>query len=339
MIVVPQEEPELFHFDRGLKLTKADLAIDFQRRQPRGFISHAHSDHMGRHELALCTPDTAKLYWHRLGKRPVLELPYRQPREFGGLQLTTFPAGHCLGSAMLLAEDGERSLLYTGDFKLAPALTCETAELPRAETLVIESTFGQPGYRLPPRHTVVEQLLEIVHDTFAAGRTPVVKAYALGKSQEVTRILTQAGVAVQQHPDIFAITQIYRECGIEMGDVTPYLGRTTPGHVVVIPPALHRARGVAGLKQVTTIGVTGWAMHPSTRFRQGVDHALPLSDHADYDDLFRAIEQVAPQRIYCTHGPEAFVDHLRAAGLPAYRLGVQEQLRMFDTAEVINDKC
>ncbi len=96
-------EDGVFHYDRGLKLTQPDLAIDFQRRQARGFISHAHSDHMGRHELALCTPETAKLYWHRLGgKRAVLHLPYRQPREFGGLQLTTYPAGHCLGSAMLL---------------------------------------------------------------------------------------------------------------------------------------------------------------------------------------------------------------------------------------------
>ncbi len=48
----------MFHFDRGLKLTKADLSIDFRRRQPRGFISHAHLDHMARHELALCTPQT-----------------------------------------------------------------------------------------------------------------------------------------------------------------------------------------------------------------------------------------------------------------------------------------
>ena len=94
----------MFHFDRGLKLTKADLAIDFRRRQPRGFISHAHNDHMARHQLALCTPDTGRLYQHRLGKRSVHELPYRQPIDFGGLRLTTYPAGHCLGSAMLLAE-------------------------------------------------------------------------------------------------------------------------------------------------------------------------------------------------------------------------------------------
>ena len=58
------------------------------------------------------------------------ERSYRQPIDFGGLQLTALPAVHCLGSAMLLADDGQRSLLYTGDFKLDASATAEEAELP-----------------------------------------------------------------------------------------------------------------------------------------------------------------------------------------------------------------
>ncbi len=137
----------VFYWDGGLKLRKADLAIDFRRRQARAFISHAHTDHMARHEYALCTPATAALYQLRLGKRPIRELPYHTPTLWGGLRLTTYPAGHCLGSAMLLAEDGQRSLLYTGDFKLGESATAEPAELPHAEILVIESTYGDPAYR------------------------------------------------------------------------------------------------------------------------------------------------------------------------------------------------
>ena len=94
----------MFHYDRGLKLTRADLAVDFRRRQPRGFVSHAHADHMARHEYALCTPATSRFYQHRLGKRRVLEIPFGKPTEWGGLQLATYPSGHCLGSAMLWAD-------------------------------------------------------------------------------------------------------------------------------------------------------------------------------------------------------------------------------------------
>jgi Cft2 family RNA processing exonuclease len=45
----------LFHYDVGLFLTPAQLAVDVRRRQPRCFVSHAHSDHIARHELALAT--------------------------------------------------------------------------------------------------------------------------------------------------------------------------------------------------------------------------------------------------------------------------------------------
>ena len=121
----------MFHWDNGLVLTKARLAIDFRRRQPRAFISHAHADHIARHELALCTPATSALYQLRLGPRPTSPMHYRQTIDWGGLQLTAYPAGHCLGSAMLLAQDGDQSLLYTGDFKLGTSATAEARIAPR----------------------------------------------------------------------------------------------------------------------------------------------------------------------------------------------------------------
>ena len=310
----------MFHYDRGLKLTRADLAIDFRRRQPRAFVSHAHSDHMARHEYALCTPATSSLYQFRYGARTTRHLPYREPLEWGGVRLTTYPAGHCLGSAMLLAEDGDCSLLYTGDFKLGESATAERAELPRADILVIESTYGNPTYRLTPRAQAVERLLDLVHQTLADGATPVVEAYVLGKGQEVTKILTSAGIPVLQHPDMYAVSQVYRACGVDLGDVHPYPGRAMPGHAVVVPPRFHRGSRLPGLNRSVSFAVTGWAMHPGTRARLGVDHAIPLSDHADFDELLQAVEQVEPRVIYCTHGPASFVDCLRAIGHNAHPL-------------------
>jgi putative mRNA 3-end processing factor len=310
----------VFHYDRGLKLTQADLAVDFRRRQPRAFVSHAHIDHMARHELALCTPATAALYCHRFGPRPTRELPYREPLSWGGLRLTTFPAGHCLGSAMLLAEDERQSLLYTGDFKLGESATAARAELPRADVLVIESTYGHPLYRHPPREKVLDQLFTLVRQTLDRGATPVIEAYVLGKSQEVTRLLTGAGFPVLQHPRIYAVSQIYRACGVDLGDCHQYADQALAGHAVVVPPRMHRAGRLPGLKNAVTFATTGWATHERTRHRLGVDHAIPLSDHADYDELFEAVERVSPKVIYCTHGPASFVDCLRRAGHNAHPL-------------------
>jgi putative mRNA 3-end processing factor len=315
----------VFYWQDGLKLTKADLAIDFCRRQPRAFISHAHSDHIARHEYALCTPATAVLYQHRLGRRRVRELPYRQPIEWGGLRLTTYPAGHCLGSAMLLAEDEGQTLLYTGDFKLGPSATAEPAELPQADLLVMESTFGQPHYRLPPRQEVLDQLFALIRAALQSGATPVVEAYALGKGQEVTRLLTAEGFRVRQHRDVYAISQIYESLGVELGEYGLWEGPVAPGEVFVVPPRTRldlRAREVR-------FAVTGWAIDQRTKYRLRVDHALPLSDHADYDELFEAVRRVNPKRIYCTHGPESFVDRLCEAGFDARPLGRASQGRLF----------
>lgn len=320
----------MFHWDRGLFLTAAGLALDVRRRQPRGFVSHAHADHIAAHELALATPATARLYQHRLGAhRRTKEFDYRQPLEFGPLRLTALPAGHCLGSAMLLAEDGERSLLYTGDFKLGLSATCESAELPQADVLVMESTFGQPRYRMPPREEVIGQLVDLVRRTLAVDRTPVVHAYALGKSQEVTKILTNAGIPVVQHPQIFAVSEVYRQCGVDLGNVAEYRQPLRPGTAVVTLPSGMRGYRLAGIERPVSIVVTGWAIDSSTKYRYRVDHALPLSDHADFDELLETVERVAPTEVYCVHGPREFVEHLRAAGHNAYPVTGSYQTRMF----------
>jgi Cft2 family RNA processing exonuclease len=320
----------LFHYDAGLFLTRAQLAVDVRRRQPRCFVSHAHSDHIARHELALATAGTACLYRHRMGPRHrVLEMTYRLPLEFGGLRLTAFPAGHCLGSAMLLAECDGHSLLYTGDFKLDVPLTAEPAELPSADILIMESTFGRPHYRLPRREEVIARLLDLVNSALADGKTPVIHAYPLGKSQEVTRILTIHGIPVLQHPAVYAISCIYRDCGVELGDFSLFQGRPLLGHAIVTLPRSAREFRLPALGRTVSIAVTGWAADARAKYRLGVDHALPLSDHADYEQLIEAVRRVAPRVIYCTHGPPEFVEHLCDMGFNAYPLNPPQQRRLF----------
>ncbi len=320
----------MFHYDAGLILTLAQLGVDVRRRLPRCFVSHAHADHIARHELALATSGTACLYRHRLGPRHrVLEMVYRVPIEFGGMQLTALPAGHCLGSAMLLANDGQRSLLYTGDFKLDRSATAEPAELPHSDILVMESTFGRPQYRLPPREQVVARLLEIVFAALTDGMTPVVHAYPLGKSQEVTKLLTSNGVPVLQHRVIHEVSRIYEQCGVDLGDFALFDGQPLRGHAVVTLPRSAREFRLPRLGKTVSIAVTGWAKDEGTKFRLGVDHALPLSDHADYDQLIETVRRVEPREIFCTHGPAEFADHLCDLGFNAYPLHPPAQRRLF----------
>lgn len=307
----------MFHYHHGLKITALDLAIDYCRRQPRGFVSHAHHDHMARHELAFCTPETAALYRVRLGDHRTRLMPLEVPLEWNGHRLTTHAAGHCLGSAMLRVESAAGSMLYTGDFKLRESATAAPANPPRAEVLVMESTYGDPRYRLPPRDAVIEQLVRTVNMVLASGRTPVIQAYVMGKAQEVTRILTQHGIPVLQHPLIHAISAVYEQQGCSLGDVRCCGPEYVAGHAVIVPPFRQQAPALRNLGPTANIVVTGWAHAPRGRQAGGADFAIPLSDHADYDELLQCIQRVEPRIIYCTHGPECFVDDLRRRGFDA----------------------
>jgi Cft2 family RNA processing exonuclease len=316
----------MFHWDRGLFINRPRLAIDVQRGQPHGFVSHAHADHMGPHQKVYCTPATAALYRERIaGRRTMVELSFGQPCAWGDLQLTTFPAGHCLGSAMLLVEGlrhqgREQSLLYTGDFKLSGSATAQPAELPRADVLIMESTFGRPKYCLPPREEVVAQLQALVREILTAGATPVIHAYALGKAQDATRLLTAAGIPVLQHPEVFAISQVYERCGISLGDVAIFDANRLSGRAVVTLPKRSPRFRLAGIPRPVSIALTGWAIDPATCNRWQVDHALPLSDHADYRELLETPGRVGASRVYCTHGPREFVEDLRLEGIDAHEL-------------------
>ncbi len=317
-----------FHYDRGLKLTDIDLGVDVRRRLPRGFISHAHADHIAPHEMAYCTPPTADFYRARRGQhRRVVEMPFHQPLQWGPLRLTTLPSGHMFGCAMLLAESETGSLLYTGDFKLSGSATAAAADPPVVDTLIMESTFGDARYRFPPREEVLAEFFDLIDRTLAAGKTPLIRAYVLGKAQEVTRLLTSHGVPVQQHPLVYEMSQIYEKHGCDLGHYELYEDSPREGWAVVAPPTSQRAAPMPGLRNTVSFALTGWAMQKPMPARIQVDHALPLSDHAGYDELLEICARTAASTIYCTHGPVSFVTDLKRAGFNAFPLEGSHQGR------------
>ncbi len=73
--------------------------------------------------------------------------------------------------------------------------------------------------------------------------------------------------------------------------------------------------------------LSGWAIDPSAKYCLGVDEVFPLSDHADYPDLVRFVEEVAPKRVLTVHGYTAeFARDLRRLGFEARSLERDDQL-------------
>ncbi len=325
-------------WDDDLLIPSAGLFLDSRRPRPLSFVSHAHSDHIGLHTQAIATEVTAAIARHRIGLETQRIVAYREQTNLDRHTMTFHPAGHILGSAMLHIASDLGNLLYTGDFKLRPSLTVETAEPPTADILLMESTYGLPQFRFPAWQTVANELVERCAAAMKEGRQPIVFGYSLGKAQEITKILTSGGLAVTQHGAAYAMSQFYERFGVPLGNVRKYKFEDFHGDhqldlaergVLVAPPSTTRTSFVTRFKNPLRIVMTGWALIPGAQFRYGVDVALPLSDHADFDELLELIERVNPKKIYTHHGYKEFAETLRSKGLDAQLAHPEKQLSLF----------
>lgn len=330
----------MHEWDAGPKLAGTDFYLDSRLPRRRSFVSHAHSDHIAPHDTAIATPATLALAEIRLGMRETVGLSYRQAFAIDPEhRITLYPAGHVLGSAMSLIErDDGRSLLYTGDFKLRPSLTATQAETPHADTLIMESTFGKPLFRFPPFQQTMEQLLDLVATAIAAGRQPVVMGYSLGKAQEIVRILNDAGFVVTEHGAVAKLSDEFERQGVALGTRRRYKAEDFRGPtqlalaergVLVAPPQVARSAFVEQFDDPLTIMLSGWAMLKGAEYRYGVRHVLPISDHADFDELLELIDRVRPKKVYTLHGFPEFAETLRGRGIDAELAKPDPQMRLF----------
>jgi Cft2 family RNA processing exonuclease len=342
----------LFEWSDGLKL--AGLPWHLDSRQPRShcIVSHAHADHLPYgdrndppnpakiHGKVICTPETAAIGTYRGGLGGTLIVKnYGEVEEISNVvTCKLLPAGHVLGSAMPLVTTPRGSLLYTGDYKLRHSRTVPHAEPEHADVLVMESTYGSPYFRFPPAEDVQRWLVELVAAAMKEGKQPVVHGYSLGKSQENIRLLTDAGFNVSMHGAIWRISQFYRDFGVHLGrddQLRQYKKVDFSGDrqldleergVLVCPPRDARGPVTAQFgEKVCRIMMSGWALSKNAKFRYGVEHALPLSDHADFDELIETIEIVRPKHVLSHHGFAEFPDHLHKLGLPQ-KLGFEVRL-------------
>ncbi len=310
-------------FDRGVYIPELDLWLDSRRKRDSSVISHAHSDHTGRHRRPVITPNTLLLLQDYLKKSDPIVLPYGEPMESPTHDLTLYPAGHCLGSAqaLIVSKATGHRLLYTGDIKTRPSPTNEPLETVQADTLVIESTYGRPDYVFPSQERVLSKASGTLRDWLSRGERPVVLGWRLGKAQELLHHLLNDGFEVVVEEGIHGAVEAYREAGVNFsGSAVRFDGHWPDGVIALFPPG-RSSRVLQGYRYRRTMELTGWAASAEPR-RWGprADASLPFSDHADYNDLLAYVEAVNPGRVYTVYGFPDLAAKLRSMGYPAVHL-------------------
>ena len=319
--------------DGSIHLPGVGLWLDPRKSAEAAFISHAHSDHVARHGWTLCSALTRQLMETRYGrgKGEVMTLEFGQPFVWQGHVLKLLPAGHILGSAMLhvTRQSDGATLLYTGDYKLRQGLTAPLAQLLKADTLIMETTFGLPRFTFPPMAEIVAALLQFVRETRAASGIPVLLGYSLGKAQEILAALRDAGAPVMLHSSAMKLMPV---CAPELHNLPEYQAfdlKRAQGHVLILPPAGRHLLELRTLTNVRTAMLTGWALLPGAKYRYRVDEVFPFSDHADYPELLETVAQVQPRCVFTVHGyTREFAADLRRRGHESWALGQDNQLEL-----------
>jgi uncharacterized protein len=109
------------------------------------------------------------------------------------IKLTLHNAGHILGSSMVHLHIGEglHNIVYSADFKFGRTMMLDSAmaQFPRAETLIIESTYGGPDDIMPDREGVEGKLVMIVNETAEKNGKVLIPVPAVGRAQEIMLVL------------------------------------------------------------------------------------------------------------------------------------------------------
>ncbi|HLG36949.1 MAG TPA: hypothetical protein VI338_02340 [Nitrososphaera sp.] len=285
------------------------------------FVSHAHIDHLhkrGRKKIStqvLASKETALIAQTR-----GYEIA-GAAQEYEGFQLVD--TGHILGSRGLLIGD---DVYYTGDISMRERAFMKPAKMPRASTLIIESTFGRPEYIFPPLSEVTHNTNKIISEMYDLGIPVILMGYTLGKAQLLTKLFSHWDLII--YDSVAKINSIYSELGVKLSRGITHnearrqglLSRNRPW-VMVAPLMSERNEFVREMKDkygAVTIGFTGWAIGSRYRYMMGLDYVMPLSDHCDYKELVAAVKQCRPDKVYTFHGfAKEFAGALREIGFDA----------------------
>jgi putative mRNA 3-end processing factor len=291
----------LIYSSKGLYCSYGGFYLDPGAPVDVAVVSHAHGDHaVGGCNTIYSTAATAAIMQLRLKKnagKSFHQKAYGDSFLINDVSITFYPAGHILGSALVLMVYRGVKYLYTGDFKMQEDETCEPLQLVEADVFITETTFADPEVAHPDVKSEICKLNDFTHNVLMG-------AYSLGKAQRLVNLMNRycPQRKVFLHHSMLPITKIYESFSFAPGVYEPYnrklMKSPDQGFVYIVPPLTFESYFRA--KNVKRVFASGWK-----KLQHQNDLALYISDHADWNDLLQAIEVVKPTQVWTLHGDGA----------------------------------
>ncbi len=235
-------------------------------------------------------------------------LDFGEPMQLPNAQVTLYPAGHILGSAMIYVESDEGSVLYTGDYRTPPSPATEGFNYPKqTDVLITEATFGLPIYKWQSYPNLTKTVQNFALKTLNSEYTPVFLAYNLGKAQELLYMLASTEIQVQVSDKCYELCKVYEKAGINLGNYERYDLKSCSGKAIIAPLSSRRDGFISKISDKRLAYCSGWATHDSHWGPDDTDVRIPLSDHLDFFELIDFCKMLNPRKVFITHTPDASV--------------------------------
>lgn len=286
--------------------TKKHKNIDFV------LFSHAHSDHYATSVLRSKTPkimskETLEVLNGRIRKQSNIHrksirlIEDNQSLELGDkkeIKITSFNAGHCVGSLQFLIEVEDRKIVYTGDFCLENRMGYRRGNIIEGTDLVIDSTYFDKRYQFPPRNEIYTSILKWIKKRLIDENQDQLLIFGrrLGTCQEITSLLNfcvlknQYNIKIYTHPFVYYVNNIHSDSYENLGDYeylkNPAIENNGKEKSIYIAPFFLSFRKQIEKKfpdyDLKNLGViTGWTLNKKYYIKEG----FCLTSHGDYNQI------------------------------------------------------
>lgn len=309
--------------DKGLYCRPGDFYIDPWRGVEKAVITHAHSDHARWGSRSyLCHHLTKPLLQARLGPNHYESVEWGETLFINGVKVSLHPAGHIIGSSQVRMEYGGEVWVVSGDYKVEDDGLSGAFEPVRCHTFITESTFGLPIYDWQPQDRIFGTIGDWIRRNSDDGKTSVLIAYSLGKSQRLLPCVAAVTDRIFVHGAVYNMHTALVNAGVSLPEVqrvSPDLPKDAYRGAVVIAPSGNESLPWIRRFNPYEVGIcSGWMMVRGNVRRKNADAGFALSDHADWKGLLAAVKATGAERVYATHGFQAaFSRYLREQGIEA----------------------
>lgn len=337
-------------------------------RLDAAFISHAHLDHAGfvpniytfskipwygtppTYDIAdILWKDSMKiqkkeLQWSNSHYKKALKcwhpLMYEHWVSVGETLFEFHDAGHISGAAMIDIKYNKKRILYSGDFKKEKTRLHSGAKpiKEKVDALILESTYANREH--PERHNLEKRFADEIRETVGQGGTVLCPAFAVGRSQELIRIIRAHHKDIPIYLDGMSkeVTRVYMKYKKYLNDPEEFIkdvetitfvesirdrkNANAGGSVIISTAGMMEGGPILNyinyLNRKSKIifsgycieGTNGWLLQNRGQLRVDnnlLEVELPIeyfdfSAHAGRSDLMNLINETNPDKIICVHG-------------------------------------